>query len=190
MLIHDEIQCGLGRTGSFWAHSSLPTTAHPDIITAAKALGNGFPVAAVITNDFVSSRIVTGDHGTTFGGNPLGARVAHHVVQRLADPQLQQAVRAKEALFRRRFARLADRWPDTVTEVRGRGLLLGLQLDRDPADVVQAARERGLLVITAGTNTLRFVPSLTVSGEEIEAGCDLLEEALEVVLGPGRAVAA
>jgi acetylornithine aminotransferase len=192
VLIYDEIQCGLGRTGRFWAHSALPLAAgaaHPDIVTTAKALGNGFPVAAVVTNDFVASRIVTGDHGTTFGGNPLGARVAHHVVQRLANPQLLQAVRAKEALFRRRFARLAERWPESVTEVRGQGLLLGVQLDRNPEPVVQAARERGLLVITAGTNTLRFVPSLTVTGEEIEAGCDLLEDAMESVLGPGRTVA-
>jgi acetylornithine aminotransferase len=186
VLIYDEIQCGLGRTGSFWAHTSLPKSAHPDIVTTAKALGNGFPVAATLTNDFVSSRIVTGDHGTTFGGNPLGARVACYVVSRLSDPKLLAGVRAKETLFRQRFGHMQRRWLGVVGEVRGRGLILGVQLDRDPADIVQAARERGLLVITAGTNTLRFVPSLTVTAEEIESGCDILEEAMESVLGPGE----
>jgi acetylornithine aminotransferase len=189
VLIYDEIQCGLGRTGSFWAHASLPKEAHPDIITTAKALGNGYPVAATLTNEFVASKIVTGDHGTTFGGNPLGARIAHHIVQRLSDPKLLKAVSVKEALFRQRFERMQRRWPDAVGEIRGRGLILGLQIDRDPTQIVQAARERGLLVITAGTNTLRFVPSLTVTGEEIESGCDVLEEAMETALGAGKAVA-
>jgi acetylornithine aminotransferase len=185
VLIYDEIQCGLGRTGQFWAHTVLSKEAHPDIITTAKALGNGYPVAATITNEFVSGKVVVGDHGTTFGGNPLGARIAHHIVGRLSDPQLLQAVVVKEKMFRRRFDQMQKRWPGVVNEIRGRGLILGVQLDRDPAPVVQAARERGLLVITAGTNTLRFVPSLIVEEGQIESGCDILEEAIESVVGKG-----
>lgn len=185
VLIYDEIQCGLGRTGQFWAHSVLPKVAHPDIITTAKALGNGYPVAATLVNDFVADKIKTGDHGTTFGGNPLGSRIACHIISRLSDKKLLNAVSIKESLFREHFARLRKRWPDAVKEIRGRGLILGLQMTSDPAPVVAAARERGLLVITCGTNTLRFVPSLTITEGEIEKGAKMLEDALESVLGEG-----
>lgn len=178
VLIYDEIQCGLSRTGTFWAHGNLPKEAHPDILTTAKALGNGFPVGAVLVSKHVSEKIKVGDHGTTFGGNPLASRLAHYMVTRLSEKQLQADVGSKAKVFRERFAQLQERYPELITEVRGRGLLLGLQLTRDPSDIVKAARERGLLIITAGTNTLRFVPSLTVTEEEIGQGLDILEQAI------------
>jgi acetylornithine/succinyldiaminopimelate/putrescine aminotransferase len=181
VLIHDEIQCGLGRTGKLWAHASLPREAQPDIVTTAKALGNGFPIGATLVTEDVSSKIVTGDHGTTFGGNPLGCRLAHYIVSRLADPELHKDVLKKEARFREHFARLHKTFPDVIQEVRGRGLILGLQLNSDPTPVVTAARERGLLVITCGTNTLRFVPPLIISNEEIDQGMGILEEAMNAV---------
>jgi acetylornithine aminotransferase len=180
VLIYDEIQCGLSRTGTLWAHSSLPKSAHPDIITTAKALGNGFPIGATIVSDHVSGKIAIGDHGTTFGGNPLGSRLAHHIVSRLSDPDLQASVLAKSEIFVKNLKRLQSKYPDLVKGVRGKGLILGLQLSQDPAAIVMAARERGLLVITAGTNTLRFVPSLTITEEEIEEGLEILEEAMKV----------
>lgn len=186
VLIYDEIQCGLSRTGTFWAHASLPQSAHPDIITTAKALGNGFPIGATIVNDSVSDKIVVGDHGTTFGGNPLGARLAHYIVSRLSDPELQKSVLAKSEIFKKHFTALQTKYPELVTEIRGRGLHLGLQLTQDPAPIVTAARERGLLIITAGTNTLRFVPSLTITEAEIEEGMNILEEAMRVVSSPGE----
>jgi acetylornithine aminotransferase len=178
VLHYDEIQCGLSRTGSLWAHGRLPAAAHPDILTTAKALGNGFPIGATIVNRMVADKIKVGDHGTTFGGNPLACRVAHHVVSRLADPAMLEAVAAKGAVFALALGRLRARFPDLITEIRGRGLLLGLQLTEDPTPIVTAARERGLLVITAGTNTLRFVPSLTVSEAEIREGLEILEAAI------------
>ncbi|KAL2755300.1 hypothetical protein ACRALDRAFT_1057545 [Sodiomyces alcalophilus JCM 7366] len=178
VLIYDEIQCGLARTGRFWAHGHLPQEAHPDILTTAKALGNGFPIGAVIVNDAVADKIKVGDHGTTFGGNPLVSRLAHHIVSRLADPGLQAAVLAKSDIFRARFQSLRDRFPDLIGEVRGQGLIMGLQLTQDPTPIVKAARERGLLIITAGTNTLRFVPPLTITEGEINQGLDVLEEAI------------
>ncbi|KAF2154203.1 mitochondrial acetylornithine aminotransferase [Myriangium duriaei CBS 260.36] len=181
VLIYDEIQCGLARTGSLWAHSHAPAEAHPDILTTAKALGNGFPVGATLVTDEVSSKIVTGDHGTTFGGNPLACRLAHYIVGRLSDPELQRSVLDKEQIFRSRFDALRRKYPDTIAEVRGRGLILGLQLKGDPTPVVTAARERGLLIITCGTNTLRFVPPLIITEEEINKGMDVLEEAMAVV---------
>ena len=181
VLIYDEIQCGLSRTGKLWAHADLPEEAHPDILTTAKALGNGFPIGATLVTEDVSSKIVTGDHGTTFGGNPLGCRLAHYIVGRLADPELQRGVIEKEALFRKHMSRLQERFPSIITEVRGRGLILGLQLSADPTPVITAARERGLLVITCGTNTLRFVPPLVISEEEIAKGMSILEDAMVAV---------
>jgi acetylornithine aminotransferase len=181
ILIFDEIQCGLSRTGTFWAHGDLPKESHPDVLTTAKALGNGFPIGATIVSDEVSSKIVTGDHGTTFGGNPLACRLAHNIVGRLADPGLQAGVLQKEKAFRSHFARLAEKYPDAVAEVRGRGLILGLQMKSDPTPVVTAARERGLLIITCGTNTLRFVPPLIITEKEIEQGMEILDRAMEVI---------
>lgn len=186
VLIYDEIQCGLARTGTLWAHASLPKSAHPDIITTAKALGNGFPIGATIVNENVSEKIVVGDHGTTFGGNPLGARVAHYMISRLSDPQLQKDVLAKSKVFKKHFAELQRKYPQLVKEIRGRGLILGLQLTEDPTPIVTACRERGLLIITAGTNTLRFVPSLTITEAEIEEGINILDEAMSVVLSSGE----
>ncbi|KAL2126763.1 hypothetical protein VTI74DRAFT_282 [Chaetomium olivicolor] len=180
LLHYDEIQCGLSRTGTFWAHAHLPRDAHPDILTTAKALGNGFPIGATIVNAYVAHKIKVGDHGTTFGGNPLACRLAHYIVGRLAEPALQEGVVAKGELFRKEFEAIREKYPELVKEVRGRGLILGLQLTEDPAEIVKAARERGLLVITAGTNTLRFVPSLVMSEEEIREGLGILEEAIKV----------
>ncbi|KAK4228298.1 acetylornithine aminotransferase [Podospora fimiseda] len=177
---YDEIQCGLSRTGQFWAHGHLPKEAHPDILTTAKALGNGFPIGATIVNEKVAEKIKVGDHGTTFGGNPLGCAVADNVVQRLADKNLQKEVVRKGEVFRQGFEKLRGRFPELVKEVRGKGLILGLQLSEDPSEIVKAARERGLLIITAGVNTLRFVPSLLITDGEIEEGLKILEEAIAV----------
>lgn len=182
VLIYDEIQCGLSRTGHLWAHQALLPSVSPDILTTAKALGNGFPIGATITSEDVAACMATGDHGTTFGGNPLACRLAHYVFTRLSDGAMQQGIKAKEQLFRQGFQRLAARFPGTITEIRGRGLMLGVQLTRDPTPMITAARERGLLVITAGTNTLRFVPPLIISESEIAEGLEILEQAFQAVL--------
>ncbi len=183
VLQYDEIQCGLSRTGTLWAHSRLPKEAHPDIVTSAKALGNGFPIGATIVNDHVASKIKVGDHGTTYGGNPLACRLAHYIVSRLADPALQESVVAKGAVLAMGLRQIATKYPDLVSEIRGRGLILGLQLTEDPSDIVKAARERGLLVITAGMNTLRFVPSLVIGEQEIQQGLGILEAAIAATRG-------
>ncbi|MCJ1309034.1 acetylornithine aminotransferase [Agyrium rufum] len=188
VLIYDEIQCGLARTGQFWAHGWLPKTAQPDILTTAKALGNGFPIGATLVSEEVARCVVTGDHGTTFGGNPLACRLAHYIVSRLSDPELQRGVLEKEKVFRAGFERLQRKFPQVITEVRGRGLILGVQLSQDPTPVITAARERGLLIITGGVNTLRFVPPLIISEEEIREGLGILEEAMHVVFSHGEQV--
>lgn len=179
VLVHDEIQCGLARTGgTLWAHAHLPKEAHPDIVTTAKALGNGFPIGATLVSGTVADAMKIGDHGTTFGGNPLASRVAYRVLARLSDPKLQADVVAKGAVFVRGLQQLRDKYPDVITEIRGLGLILGAQLASDPNPIVEAARNLGLLVITAGTNTLRFVPPLTISEAEIQEGLGLLDQAI------------
>ena len=188
VLIYDEIQCGLSRTGSLWAHGTLPPSAHPDILTTAKALGNGFPIGATIVTEEVAECIVTGDHGTTFGGNPLACRLGHYMVSRLSEPELQRGVLEKEQVFRKGFQRLQSLFPEQIKEVRGRGLILGVQLNQDPTPIITAARERGLLIITGGTNTLRLVPPLIISTEEIEEGLQILEDAMNLVFNTDEAV--
>lgn len=198
LLIFDEIQSGMGRTGNFWAHARAPSeeTTHPDILTTAKALGCGYPVGAAIVTDRVSDVVVTGDHGTTFGGNPLASRVGHHLVGRLSEPNLLASVKRKEMIFRTRLNELAQAFPGRIREVRGRGLILGVQLepwrdgekiDMEPAAaIVSAARERGLLVITCGSNTLRIVPPLIIEDEQIEQGLNVLSHAMTSVFGKGE----
>ena len=179
VLIYDEIQSGLSRTGQLWAHQAYPSTCQPDMLTTAKALGNGFPIGATLVNEHVASKIATGDHGTTFGGNPLACRLAHYIFSRLSESRLQAEVLHKSQIFRRHFSHLQKRYPHLITEIRGRGLILGVQLTIDPAPIIAAARERGLLIITCGEKTLRFVPPLIVSEEEIQEGMGVLEKAFE-----------
>lgn len=184
ILIFDEIQCGLSRTGNLWAHSV--TGVHPDILTTAKALGNGIPIGAtLVSGESVAPHIKTGDHGTTFGGNPFACRIAHHVFERLAAKEIQEAVEEKSKLFTKAYVTLSSKYPGIFTEIRGRGLILGFQLSDEAkgkaAEVVTAARERGLLIITAGDGALRIVPPLIISEEEIKGGMEILDRAMQVV---------
>lgn len=189
VLIFDEIQCGLSRTGRLWAHTA--SGVHPDILTTAKALGNGIPIGAtLVSGTSVAAYIKTGDHGTTFGGNPFACRIAHHVFGRLAQSQLQEDVRMKSTLFFSAFETMNEKFPGVLAEVRGQGLIVGYQLTDEAkgkaTEVITAARERGLLIITAGDGVIRIVPPLVISAEEINHGLAILEEAMEVVFNkPG-----
>lgn len=178
LLIYDEIQCGLGRTGTLWAHGNLSNTTHPDIVTMAKALGNGFPIGATMVTEEVEKVLKVGDHGTTYGGNPLGCRIGDYVVNKITTPEVLQGVKDTSANFKSRFAQLKEKYPDVVQETRGTGLLLGLQLSRDPTPIVKSANENGLLVITCGTNTLRFVPALNIPKSLVDEGLDILDHAI------------
>ncbi|GAB1191145.1 acetylornithine aminotransferase [Aspergillus pseudonomiae] len=193
VLIFDEIQCGLSRTGTFWAHahpSLAPASgeaAHPDILTSAKALGNGVPIGAtIVSGKTVAEHIKAGDHGTTFGGNPLVCRVAHHIVERLATSELQTSVETKSAALISGLKDLQKKYPGVISEIRGRGLILGAQLSQEftskASDLITAARERGLLIITAGDGCLRFVPPLTITEDQIKTALKILEQALDAVI--------
>ncbi|HUC39796.1 MAG TPA: acetylornithine/succinylornithine family transaminase [Gemmatimonadales bacterium] len=172
-LIFDEVQCGLGRTGTFFASEHAGVV--PDIYTLAKPLAGGLPMGAILVNDAIAGSLAPGDHATTFGGGPLVATVALDVVRTIADPDFLADVRAKGDVLGSRLQALSS---GRVKEARGRGLMWGLELTEVAAPIVAAARERHLLVLTAGPNVIRIVPPLTISREEIERGVTILSEVL------------
>jgi len=174
LLTFDEVQCGLGRTGTLWAHQGYGVT--PDIMTAAKPLAGGLPMGAVLMTQRVADVIHPGDHGSTFAGSPLVASVAEKVLASVADPAFLADVAAKGNYLEQRLKEIAT---SHITEVRGRGLMLGLELDVPANDVVEAGYEHGLLLVGAGPSTLRLVPPLVITHDEI----DLLIERLTTVFG-------
>ena len=174
-LIFDEVQCGLGRTGTLFAAEQSGVV--PDMFTLAKPLGGGLPMGAILLNDRIAAPLAPGDHATTFGGGPFVATVALDVVRAIADPDFLADVRAKGEWLGAALAALASRRP-RVREARGRGLMWGLELNEAAAPVVAAARDRHLLVLTAGATVIRIVPPLTVSRDELERGVAILDEVL------------
>ncbi|MCE2901843.1 MAG: aspartate aminotransferase family protein [Gemmatimonas sp.] len=175
LLILDEIQCGLGRTGSFFAYQQLGFA--PDMLTIAKPLANGLPIGAILVNEQVARVMQPGDHGTTFGGGPLLAHVAHHVVQRLSDPALLAHVRETGAWFGQQLQGIADR-TGTVRAIRGTGLMWGMDVHEPAAAIIGRAFAHGLLLVSAGEHTLRFLPPLVITKAELAQGLDMLETAL------------
>ncbi|KAF6014488.1 acetylornithine aminotransferase [Brettanomyces bruxellensis] len=178
LLIYDEIQCGLGRSGKLWAHAKLPKEGHPDILTMAKALGNGFPIGATMISKEVGDVIKVGDHGTTFGGNPLGARIGCYVLNQIATDEFLNNVQKKSELFKVKLNELKEKFPKNIKDIRGEGLILGLECTENPSAVIEKARELGLLVISAGGNVIRIVPPLNIPDEVIIDGLKILEKAM------------
>ena len=174
-LIFDEVQCGLGRTGTLFASEASGVV--PDMCTLAKPLGGGLPMGAILVNDSIAGALAPGDHATTFGGGPFVATVALDVVRTIADPGFLADVRAKGELLGARLQSLSAR-SRRVKEARVRGLMWGLELNEVAAPIVAAARERHLLVLTAGPTVIRIVPPLTVTREDLERGATILDEVL------------
>lgn len=176
LLICDEVQCGLGRTGSFVAHSVAGI--RPDLLVLAKPLAGGLPMGATLMTEDVARAIQPGDHGTTFGGGPFVAAVALAAVRRLADPGFLTGVQARGERLETMLHELADRHPSKIREVRGRGLIRGVELDGPAAPVVERALERNLLLVGAGPDVIRFLPPLTVSDSELEQAVSILDDCL------------
>jgi acetylornithine/N-succinyldiaminopimelate aminotransferase len=170
LLVFDEVQTGVGRTGSFFAWEQLGTK--PDVVTLAKGLANGLPIGALLVADEQAGGFEPGDHATTFGGNPVACAAACAVVETL-DGELLGEVQRKSTELTRRLERL----PATV-ELRGRGFLLGLEIDRVATDAIAACLERGVLVGSAGERVLRITPPLTVTDGELSLALATLEEVL------------
>ena len=184
LVIADEVQCGIGRTGTLFAYET--SGIRPDIIAVAKGLGGGFPVGAVIASEAVGNAMTPGTHGSTFAGNPLAMAVAEVVLDELGAPGFLEDVRRRAGIMRDSLQAVADRYEGAVVELRGRGFLCGVRLaDALPAgDAVAAMREESLLTVPAGENTVRFLPPLVISEEEIALAAETFERVL------GRMVAA
>jgi acetylornithine/N-succinyldiaminopimelate aminotransferase len=174
-LIFDEIQCGLGRTGSLFAYEQ--TGVVPDMVTLAKPLAGGLPMGAVLMTDSIASAMQYGDHGTTFGGGPFVASVALHVLDRLSDPALLAHVRETGAWFGHELGEIAHR-TSRIRQVRGTGFIWGLDVMGTASHVVSEAQANGLLVLTAGEYTVRLLPPLVATREELARGLQILEEVL------------
>ena len=174
-LIFDEIQCGMGRTGQLFAYERIGVT--PDIMTLAKPLAGGLPMGAVLMTEQVASAMQPGDHGTTFGGGPFVASVALHVVERLSDPALLAHVREMGLAMKSGLERIAAT-SQRIRDIRGAGLMWGVDIMEPAADVITRAREAGLIVISAGEHTIRLLPPLVISREDLDRGLGILRGAL------------
>lgn len=172
-LIFDEIQCGLGRTGYLFAYENVGVT--PDMLTLAKPLAGGLPMGAVLVSEEIGETIKPGDHGTTFGGGPLVAAVAGHVVDRLSDAQLLKAVRENGAWLGEQLEAIARR-SGKVRAVRGTGFIWGLDVVESANDIVKRGWDEGLLALTAGEHTLRLLPPLVMERADLARGVSILEK--------------
>lgn len=175
-LIFDEVQCGLGRTGRLFAHEYAGVT--PDLMALAKPLAGGIPMGAVLLSEEIAQALEPGDHGSTFGGNPFAASVALYVLERIADPEFLATVRRNGAWLGEALQRVAQR-TGAIREVRGVGYMWGLDIKQPSSEVVARARERcQLLLVTAGDYTIRLLPPLVASRDDLAEGVQRLEAAL------------
>jgi acetylornithine/N-succinyldiaminopimelate aminotransferase len=175
LLVFDEIQTGIGRTGHLFAYES--SGVEPDIMTLAKGLGGGFPIGACLATAEAGKGMTVGTHGSTFGGNPLAMAVANAVLDVVLAPGFLDRVRRNSLLLRQRLAEIHDRYPNLIAEVRGEGLLLGLRAQIPNGELVDALRAEKLLTIAAGDNVVRLLPPLIVSEIEIADAVARIERA-------------
>ncbi|KAF5331657.1 hypothetical protein D9611_007630 [Ephemerocybe angulata] len=187
VLIYDEIQCGLYRSGTLWTHSEYPVDCHPDIVTMAKPLANGYPIGAVLLRPSVAATMTAGKcrtHGTTFGGSPMACAVGYHVLSRLSQPEMKEQIAETSAYLMERLSHLPKWFPEILEEnIRGRGFILGLGFKdaTAPGKVAELARQRGVFVLTAGKDAIRLVPSLNVTKAEVDYAIDVLESSLSML---------
>ena len=168
LLCLDEIQTGVGRTGTFFAHEQLGV--RPDLVTLAKGLANGLPIGCLLVADHATGAFATGDHGSTFGGNPVSCAAAAAVVDAL-DDALLASVREQGRRLRAGLASLPG-----LSDVRGAGLLVGADTEQPAAEIAAAALDRGLVVLTAGDHVLRLTPPLVVTADHVDHALTILEE--------------
>jgi len=185
LLIFDEVQTGVGRTGDLYAYQGLKVV--PDILTTAKALGGGFPIAAMLTTTSIATHLKPGTHGSTYGGNPLACAVAEAVFDTVNTTEVLAGVKAREQLFRDHLTAINEKY-HIFSEIRGQGLLLGAVLNKEYAgrarDFLMASSNRGLLNLVAGMDVIRFTPSLVIPVADIDEGFARFEQAVaDVVAG-------
>ncbi|HCT5917341.1 aspartate aminotransferase family protein [Klebsiella pneumoniae] len=183
LLVFDEVQCGMGRTGSLFAYMHYGVT--PDILTSAKALGGGFPVSAMLTTHEIASAFHAGSHGSTYGGNPLACAVANAAFDLINTPAVLDGVSAKRELFVKHLQRVGAEF-DLFSDIRGMGLLIGAELKPQhkgrARDFLYAAADAGVMVLNAGPDVMRFVPSLIIDEQDIAEGMARFAQAVAKVI--------
>ena len=181
LMICDEVQAGMGRTGTWFAWQGYDVK--PDLFTCAKALGGGLPLGALVSNAKLADVLAAPSHASTFGGNPVAAAAALAVIDVIESEKLLDHVAEVGALFREALQSFVDKY-DKVLEVRGKGLMLGLVVDADAGEVVEALQAQGVLALTAGSNVVRFLPPLVLKAETLEDEVvDMISDALDCVFG-------
>jgi succinylornithine aminotransferase len=184
LLVFDEVQSGVGRTGPLYAYMDAGVT--PDILTSAKALGNGYPIGAMLTTEEIAQHFGVGSHGTTYGGNPLAATVALNVIETINQPAFLARVREASAKLFASLEQLAADYPQVFGQVRGKGLLIGLPLvgawQGRAKDITKAAEKLGLMLLIAGPDVIRFAPALIVSDQQILEADRILRQAVDTVV--------
>ena len=189
LLIYDEIQCGLGRTGKLFAYEWAEGQADPDIMAVAKALGGGFPVGACLATAEAAKGMSAGSHGSTYGGNPLAMAVGIASVEELVKPELLAHVREITGYFGQQLTGLKERFPDIILDLRGKGLLIGVKLATPNREFMQHARDAHLLIAGGGDNCVRLLPPLNLTVEEVREAVEKLEQACEAARAKAKAAA-
>ncbi|MGM0370149.1 MAG: aspartate aminotransferase family protein [Bacillota bacterium] len=175
LLIFDEVQTGIGRTGKIFAYQNY--NVEPDIFTSAKALGNGVPVSALLARGDVSDAFEPGDHASTFGGNPLACRAAHATLKTILEEDIISNVQRVGSYFKEKLLNLQERH-DLILEVKGQGLMLGVEVDLDPQLIRDKMFENDILILKAGKNVLRFVPPLIIEESHVDQVIDKLDQVI------------
>lgn len=179
LLIFDEIQCGIGRTGKLFAYENFEVI--PDVICLAKGLGAGFPIGAIVATKEAASAFVPGDHGSTFGGNPLACSVGIAVLEELMYNDVLNKVDKKSKYIINKLSKLKSKYKG-ISKIQGIGLMLGIKLTIDKSKFINKCFEKGLLVAGAGEDVVRIIPALNISNEEIDKGIDIIDEVLNELI--------
>jgi acetylornithine/N-succinyldiaminopimelate aminotransferase len=187
LLMFDEIQCGMGRTGKLFAYEWSGVV--PDVMCVAKALGGGFPVGACLASHYAADAMDIGSHGSTYGGNPLAMAVGLAAFDEIDRPELLEHVNGLAGYFTQQLAGLMDRYPDIITEIRGKGLLIGLKLAFNNRDFMTMARENQLLIAGGGENCVRLLPPLIITQDEAREAIEKLERTCEEARAKAKAAA-
>ena len=177
LLILDEVQCGIGRTGKFFAFEHAKVK--PDIVPIAKGIGGGFPLGAVLMTKKVASGMIPGTHGTTNGGNPLAMSVGNAVLDQIFKKRFLKNVQKTSKYFHKELNKIKINYPKLIKEVRGMGLLIGLQLFNDPTKFIKKLQDNKLLTIRSGENTIRILPPLNVKKSEIDIAIKIIKKVCE-----------
>ncbi|WP_417719615.1 aspartate aminotransferase family protein [Salipiger sp.] len=181
LLILDEVQCGIGRTGKLFAHEWAGVT--PDIMMVAKGIGGGFPLGAVLATEEAASGMTVGTHGSTYGGNPLACAVGNAVMDHVTDPDFLETVNRNAGLLRQKLEGLVAAHPEVFEGVRGTGLMIGLKVRVAPADLVRAGYDALVITVPAADNVVRLLPALNITGDEIAEAVNRLDAAATALKG-------